>query len=118
MNHECPHCYVNLRRYGLKPRLVTVRQKKGLYPCCPFCHTVLDINLPPVASGLSVLVLVALVTLTSQSITWFESLGYVYENSVLFSFLVAIVVGFFLVRFLFRVLPAHWSLWRPLARAY
>jgi hypothetical protein len=117
MNHECPHCFVNLERHGTRTRLVQVGQHKGLYPCCPYCRTVLDINLPPVAGGVGVSSVVLTAFVASQSVAVFESFGYAYQDAVLFSLLLAMVLSFGMVRAIRRMIPSHWSVWRKIARS-
>lgn len=116
MNHECPHCYVNLKLHGTRTRLVQVGAHKGFYPCCPYCKTVLDVNVPAVVGGLGIGSLIFQAFLVGQSVHTFESFGYAYQDAVLFSALLMIVLSFSLVKVLRRFIPAQWSIWRKIAR--
>jgi hypothetical protein len=116
MNHECPHCYVNLKLHGTRARLVTVNHKKAVYPCCPYCKTILDIDLPPLAKKVSFASLIGLAILLSQSVRWFESLGYANQDAWLFSALLLIVLSYTAVKVLRRMIPAQWMIWRKVAR--
>lgn len=116
MNHECPHCYVNLKQHGLKTRLVKVGNHTGLYPCCPYCRTVLDINLPPTAQKVSVASLLFACLVLSQSIGWFERLGYDYKDALLLSLLSLIVLSLTLHKIILKLLPHDFTIWRMVAR--
>jgi hypothetical protein len=116
MNHECPHCYVNLKQQGTRTRLVVVGQHKGFYPCCPYCKTVLDLNVSAVAGGVGMGSLISLVLVVGQSVHWFESLGYAYKDAFLFSVLLTIVLSFAMLKVWRRMVPSHWMIWRKIAR--
>ena len=116
MNHECPHCYVNLKQHGLKTRLVKVGNHTGLYPCCPYCRTVLDINLPPTAQKVSVASVLTTSLVLSQSIGWFEHLGYEYKDALLLSLLCLIVLSVIVYKIILKMLPQDFTIWRMVAR--
>jgi hypothetical protein len=116
MNHECPHCYVNLKQHGLATRLVKVGNHTGFYPCCPYCRTVLDLNIPPKAQKISVVGVVLVSFVLSQSIDWFEGIGYAYKDALLLSFLCLIVFSVLSHKLILRLLPADFALWRMVAR--
>lgn len=116
MNHECPHCYVNLKQHGLKTRLVKVGNHTGLYPCCPYCRTVLDVNLPPTAQKVSVASVLMTSLVLSQSIGWFENLGYAYKDALLLSLLCLIVLSVVAYKIILKMLPQDFTIWRMVAR--
>lgn len=116
MNHECPHCYVDLKKHGLKTRLVRVEEKLGVYPCCPYCRTVLDINMSAAATGVSAASLIGFAILIGQSVRWFEALGYAYKDAMLFAALCFIVASFLIARTIKHFLPQNWLMWRTVAR--
>lgn len=116
MNHECPHCYVNLKQHGLKTRLVKVGNHTGLYPCCPYCRTVLDINLPPTAQKVSVASVLMTSLVLSQSISWFEGIGYAYKDALLLSLLSLIVLTVVIHKITLKLLPQDFNIWRMVAR--
>jgi len=96
--------------------LVTVHNKKAVYPCCPYCKTILDLDLPPLAKTVSFTSLIGLAFLLGQSVCWFESLGYANQDAWLFSALLLIVLSYSAVQVLCHMIPADWMIWRKVAR--